>query len=262
MTRRMLAGALHRASFFFGHALRSAKAQRVARILTYRGIGDHDISAESFDWQPGFLKDKFELLPLHEVMRRQQAGAVTGCEVAITFDDGVRNHVTEACPILQRHRALATFFVCPGLVDSGRWISSLNLRARLGLLNEEDRLSLRLETGAADHEVETLVDRAKRLDFSGRRRAEAWVQERIREFSPSPQQIARCTPVIWPTCFRSMLRSSPLAATRSPIRSCPTSRSRSSSRRSPAAGDFSSSAWAASSNCSAIRTATSTPAPT
>ncbi len=197
MMRRMLAGAWHRASFFSGHALRSAKAQRVARILTYHGIGDDEISAELFDWQLSFLKNEFELLPLHEVVRRQQAGAVTGCEVAITFDDGVRNHFTHAYPILRQHRAPATFFVCPGLIESGRWIWSLDFRARLGMLSQEERHSLRLEIGAGDDELETLVERAKRLDFVGRSRAEAWVRERTREFSPSAQQVERCAPMSW-----------------------------------------------------------------
>lgn len=197
MMRRVLAGALHRASLFSGHALRSAKAQRAARILTYHGIGYGEISAELFDWQLGILRDEFDLLPLHEVVRRQLAGTVTGSEVAITFDDGVRNHVTEAYPILRQHRAPATFFVCPGLVESGRWIWSLDFRARLGLLKEEERHSLRLETGATDHEVETLVERAKRLDFVDRCRAEAWLRERTREFSPSPQQVERCAPMSW-----------------------------------------------------------------
>lgn len=197
MMRRVLAGALHGASYYSGHALRSVKAQRVARVLTYHGIGDGEVSAELFDWQLDFLKNEFELLPLAEVVARQKAGTVKGCEVALTFDDGVRNHVVQAYPILRRHRAPATFFVCAGLVESGQWIWSLDFRARLGVLSSADHQTLQAEIGAAAADVESLVERAKQIDFASRRRAEAWVGARTREFSPSPRQVERCSPLTW-----------------------------------------------------------------
>lgn len=43
-----------------------------------------------------------------------------GHAVAFTFDDGYRDNVTRALPILERHGARATFYLTAGLMDEGR----------------------------------------------------------------------------------------------------------------------------------------------
>jgi peptidoglycan/xylan/chitin deacetylase (PgdA/CDA1 family) len=48
--------------------------------------------------------------------------------IVITFDDGYRNNVTEALPILRKYDIPATFFVATGFVETGRsyWIDRLD----------------------------------------------------------------------------------------------------------------------------------------
>src|SRR3954468_20637445 len=98
--RQILATGLHLASLYSGDGLRRAKAQREPRVLMYHGIGEGGVNARLFAWQLDFLRNEFELLSLRELLNRRARGALTGHEVAITFDDGVCNHATTVYPLL------------------------------------------------------------------------------------------------------------------------------------------------------------------
>ena len=195
--RQILATGLHLASLYSGDGLRRAKAQRAPRVLMYHGIGEGGVSARLFAWQLDFLRNEFELMSLRELLNRRAQGALTGHEVALTFDDGVRNHATTVYPLLCAHKAPATFFVCPGLMDSGQWIWNTELRCRLRLLSTEERAPLAALIGSADSGIETLVAQAKSLDLARRREAEAWVRERTTRFAATPQQTDQYAPMSW-----------------------------------------------------------------
>ena len=195
--RRVLADTLHWVSLVSGGALRRAKSQRSARILAYHGVSADEVAAEIFSWQLAFLKQNFELISLRELLSRRAGGTIQGDEVAITFDDGIRNHFTVAYPILVTHGAAATFFVCPALIDSGEWIWNHELRCRLNLLKPAECVALMTEIGATSSEVESLVTRAKWLNQEERQHVEAWVRERPRGFAPSTQQLDRYSPMTW-----------------------------------------------------------------
>lgn len=195
--RRILSGTWHWASLISGRALRRARAQRAARILAYHGVSGDEVAGEIFSWQLAFLKQNFDLISLREMLRRRAGGTVHGDEVAITFDDGIRNHFTTAYPILREHGAAATFFVCPALIDSGDWIWNYELRCRLNLLKPAERVTLMNEIGATSIEIESLVARAKCLKPEQRRHAEAWVRNHTQGYSPSAQQLDRYAPMTW-----------------------------------------------------------------
>ena len=195
--RRILASSRNWVSLCSGDGLRRAKAQKQARILMYHGIQDAEVSAELFDWQLGVLRNEFEPVSLKELLRRRTARALTGREVAITFDDGVRNHVTTAYPILRNRNVPATFFVCPALIDSGDWIWNTELRVRLPHLAPAERTALKAKIGSAADDIESLVSQTKRLDLASRRLAEKWVRDRTPAFSPTEQQLDRYAPMSW-----------------------------------------------------------------
>jgi len=195
--RRSLAHALHTVSLWSGDGLRRAKAQRAPRILMYHGIGEGEVGAELFGWQLRLLREEFDLVSLPELLARRSSGRLSGEEVVITFDDGVRNHVTAAYPVLREHKAPATFFVCPGLIESGRWIWNTDMRCRLRLLSEAEREEVAREIGSPAGDTESLIAHAKRLDLQSRQRAEQRVCERTRQFSPSAQQVDRFAPASW-----------------------------------------------------------------
>lgn len=111
------------------------------RILLYHSIGDTDprdaygsaVPAWSFAEQVRWLREEsgLDVVSLAEGVERLGAGA-PGTAIAVTFDDGYRDTLTVAAPILARHRIPFTVFV-PGafLVAppvAGRYLDAVALR--------------------------------------------------------------------------------------------------------------------------------------
>lgn len=62
--------------------------------------------------------DGFALVSMDEAVERLRAGDAGGSRfVALTADDGYRDNMLEALPILERHSAPITVYVAPGLID-------------------------------------------------------------------------------------------------------------------------------------------------
>ena len=143
-----------------------ARGTRGTRILLYHGTPPRD--AGWLERQLAWLRRCFKVVPLVEILRER---AADGC-VALTFDDGLRNNVQVAYPILRRLGLHATFFVCPGLIDRGGW-----------LWNHEARQRLR-HAGEPTDTVEWM----KSLPLDVRRDVEARIRQATPGFAPSPAQ--------------------------------------------------------------------------
>jgi peptidoglycan/xylan/chitin deacetylase (PgdA/CDA1 family) len=106
---------------------------------------------------------------------------------ALTFDDGLRNNVTVAYPILRSLGLQATFFVCPGLIDRGAWLWNHEARQRLRSLSPEalEELATAL---AAPGEIEAIVDWMKTLKLAERRRIEDAIRAATPRFEPRADQ--------------------------------------------------------------------------
>jgi len=77
------------------------------------------LEADRFAEQIAFLRAHYALLPLREVVDRLERGVPLPRSTAVvTFDDGFRNVLTTAHPILERHGVPATVFVVTGVVGS------------------------------------------------------------------------------------------------------------------------------------------------
>lgn len=194
---RLLARAYHWMSWRSGHALRMIRGLREPRVMTYHGVGPQDTPAEQFDWQLRLLRDEFEVVSVPTLVDRLEQGRCSGHELAITFDDGVRNHATQAWPLLSAHGLPATFFICPGLVDSGRWIWNMEMRVRLRLLDDARRLSLALSMKAVGSQVERIIARAKQLAPDPRHEFEQAVRDATPGFDPDAALADRYAPMSW-----------------------------------------------------------------
>lgn len=197
MLHRTLAMPVRWISHWSGAALRRARAIRKPRILMYHIIGDGDISARRFEWQLRFLRRHFEPVGLPELVDRLQAGSTTGREVAITFDDGVRNHYLVAWSLLRTYSVPATFFVCPGLVESGDWIWRTELRMRLKLLDEATRAAVTRDAGCPEHAVEAIMEWTKAMSMDDRLAFQKNVEKRTPEFSSVRAQVECHAPLTW-----------------------------------------------------------------
>lgn len=78
------------------------------------------LDARTFDAHLRVLKERFNVLPLSEAARRLKAGALPARAACITFDDGYRDNVEVALPILKRWGLTATFFIAVGFLGRGR----------------------------------------------------------------------------------------------------------------------------------------------
>ncbi|HJU26317.1 MAG TPA: polysaccharide deacetylase family protein [Rhodanobacteraceae bacterium] len=184
-------------SHWSGNAMRQIGAVRLPRILMYHVIGDGELSVRQFAWQLAFLREHFEPVALGELVDRMRDRAVTGREVAVTFDDGVRNHFEMAWPLLRHHRVPATFFVCSDLIESDAMMWRNELRLRLASLDEAERRLLVGEANGGKWGVEQIMEWTKTLDMDQRRAFESRVLARTPQFSASREQLELHAPLTW-----------------------------------------------------------------
>lgn len=77
------------------------------------------LPAKKFAAQMAFLhRFGFRVLPLGEALEALKNGTLKPRSVAITFDDGYRNNVTTALPILEKYRFPSLVYVTTGLTGS------------------------------------------------------------------------------------------------------------------------------------------------
>jgi peptidoglycan/xylan/chitin deacetylase (PgdA/CDA1 family) len=105
-------------------ALSEQRARGVA-ILAYHGVTANDsqgsalrnrrrlhVTAERFEEHLRMLRKRWAVIPLSEVQAiLAKGGPMPRRAVVVTFDDGYRNFLTNALPVLERHSVPATLFV-------------------------------------------------------------------------------------------------------------------------------------------------------
>lgn len=194
---RTFAVPLRWASYWSGVALRRAQAAKQPRILMYHIVGDDELSVHQFEWQIEFLRHEFEVVSLGTLIERLQSRSATGREVVITFDDGVRNHFAFAWPILKAHDVPATFFVCPGLIESGDWVWRTELRMRLKHMNPSARVKSANDFGCPGSSVEVVMEWTKTLPLDDRESFRHAIAKRTSGFSPPREEVERHAPLTW-----------------------------------------------------------------
>jgi peptidoglycan/xylan/chitin deacetylase (PgdA/CDA1 family) len=107
--------------------LRYMKRRRVV-ILNYHGVHREPLPIHNwcqmtvmeFEKQMEFLAAHYTPLPLSEVVQRIAARrSLPDHSACVTFDDGFRNVLTTAFPVLRRNGIPFTVFVVTGLAESG-----------------------------------------------------------------------------------------------------------------------------------------------
>lgn len=95
-------------------------------ILNYHRVLDvHDPmqpavpNCGDFDREMRWLTNSFNVAPLTEAVQQLRAGRLPARTICITFDDGYRDNLTNALPILESHGVKATFFTTTAYMDGG-----------------------------------------------------------------------------------------------------------------------------------------------
>ena len=78
------------------------------------------VTPEQFDDHLALITDRFEAVPLAEIVARARAGSGPRDVVTVTFDDGYADNLFAAKPLLERHGVPATVFVASGVIENGR----------------------------------------------------------------------------------------------------------------------------------------------
>jgi peptidoglycan/xylan/chitin deacetylase (PgdA/CDA1 family) len=152
------------------------------RILMYHGTPRGDAAA--LERQLRIVSMAFPVVPVHDLISGKKGSRP---RVALTFDDGLRNNVDVAYPVLKKLGLTATFFVCPGLIEGGQWLWNHEARQRLLTLNVGGLTELATRVGAPA-EVEAFVEWMKTLDIARRREVEAQIRSATPDFQPSAEQ--------------------------------------------------------------------------
>jgi peptidoglycan/xylan/chitin deacetylase (PgdA/CDA1 family) len=157
------------------------------RILMYHGTPRADAAA--LERQLRLVSLAFPVVSLAALATKSARP-----RVALTFDDGLRNNVEVAYPILRKLGLTATFFVCPGLIDGEQWLWNHEARERLRTLGSLTDLAKHV---GAPAEVEAFVEWMKTLPISQRRQVEKEIRHATPGFKPTDAQRAEYDLASW-----------------------------------------------------------------
>ena len=135
------------------------------------------LDRETFERQIQLMSRHFELVSPGDPFRPRRA--LDRIRVLVTFDDGFRNNVEVAAPILRKYGVPALFFICSRHATPGRYLWFAYLRALerhfpergfvfrgefefandpRNFFNEEDPAVLRIARSFAESIVSTLIN--------------------------------------------------------------------------------------------------------
>jgi peptidoglycan/xylan/chitin deacetylase (PgdA/CDA1 family) len=172
-----------------GRAFEKAARPRGAIILMYHSVAPNEaapyiepanrIGPRAFERQIAFLAAERRVVALSELVGEIAAGRTPPAgTVCITFDDGYRDNLTVAAPILEKYRLAATLFLATGYVERAetQWSDKLHwllggrpcpagLHTRLLEASHDERMRL-LDEFQAERKPPRLMldwDEARRL---------------------------------------------------------------------------------------------------
>jgi peptidoglycan/xylan/chitin deacetylase (PgdA/CDA1 family) len=181
---RALSSAPRAVVYWLGIAGAPQRNSDCARILMFHSTPRN--RARQFERVLRYLRRQFDVVSLASLVDAiDSPTAPLKRKVVLTFDDGVRNNVEVAYPILQKLGLPATFFVCPALIERGQWLWNHEARQRLLRLSSLDEISR--ATGGPS-EVEAFIEWMKGLELSARNDIEKRVRAATPEFAPTDDE--------------------------------------------------------------------------
>lgn len=121
--------------------VRSQRRLAAHVVLLYHRVGPHSdpayppLPTAELSRHLDVVRSLYEVVPLSELVRRSGLGRSTRGLCAVTFDDGYRDFLEHAYPVLQHHQVPVTHFLVSDCVETGAatWNYRLNrLRPQLG----------------------------------------------------------------------------------------------------------------------------------
>ncbi|MCO6439774.1 MAG: polysaccharide deacetylase family protein [Nitrococcus mobilis] len=137
-----------------------------------------------FDRQMWGVSRFFRVLPLAEAVNRLRDGTLPRRALCVTFDDGYRDNVDIALPILRRHGVHATFFIATGFLDGGCMWNDRVIEAVRSLSGDKldlteftgQRFDLPADLRARGSVLQAILRAIKHLPFAQREAAVALIE--------------------------------------------------------------------------------------
>jgi peptidoglycan/xylan/chitin deacetylase (PgdA/CDA1 family) len=196
--RRTVAPGLHHLSLISGMSRYKTFGSPAARVIMFHGVGGSDCPADIFESQMRYLKANFNVVSLREALTIfDDSLRKFSTEIVLTFDDGLQNNYTIAYPILLRYELPATFFVCPGLIESRTWQWAHEMEQRLigckqdNLQKIFDKLGIseRESEGNRDSDVtEKIIELMKTMENDRRIGTENFIRSLTQNFETAKRQ--------------------------------------------------------------------------
>ena len=109
-------------------------------VLMYHGVVPkpltpfcwHQLDVDAFERQMAYVAKHYRARPLASSLDQLRGGSLAPRTLCITFDDGFRNNLTRALPVLERHDLCATVFLTTSFIDGDEvlWPDRLYLAVR------------------------------------------------------------------------------------------------------------------------------------
>lgn len=99
------------------------------------------VTPECFEQHLRFIKEHYDVISLRELGIRMSFGKLKGNEIAVTFDDGYQDNLSNALPLLEKYNIPATVFVTTELLGkkaSFEWDMEYKEVDRATFLNEDE----------------------------------------------------------------------------------------------------------------------------
>ncbi len=138
------------------------ESARLSILMYHRVLPQPDplltsqMHAALFDMHMRALRTHFNCLPLGEAVARLRDGTLPPRAACVTFDDGYRDNVEVALPILRRHEVPAVFFIATGFLDGGRMFNDTVIESIRGATVNQLDLS---DLGAGTLSLDGLAQR-------------------------------------------------------------------------------------------------------
>jgi peptidoglycan/xylan/chitin deacetylase (PgdA/CDA1 family) len=124
-------GLIRPISLAAGYAARTPTFQ----ILTYHRVNDEQdpffpsLPTAVFEQHMAYIARSCTVLTVEDLVTRARGGSLPRNALAITFDDGYRDNLTHAAPILARYGLPATIFLTTGWIGTGEvpWFDQVAL---------------------------------------------------------------------------------------------------------------------------------------
>ncbi len=163
-----------------GFTLRRLRKFRVNFIITFHVVLPEE--SAHFEATVRFLAQNFPIVQLDELLGRTSPTMSRQGVMALTFDDGLRNHGEVVYPILKRLGVPATFYLCSDFIGQPSSIWTWEIYSRLQRLSATARRCF-LNGVEVSSDPEKIVNWMKTISVDRREQ----IEKEIRIFTPDFQ---------------------------------------------------------------------------